>query len=98
VDLSATLTALDMSSMFNHSIADFNNIFPLMPIYVSKFIQKSIITVDEKGTEAASATAVVIVEKSLPSAFRYPACTCLFIEIDKGKYSKNWWHIGTIWN
>jgi serine protease inhibitor len=56
VELSKTLSALGMSQAFS-SQADFSGICP--ELYLSAVIQKAFVEVNEKGTEAAAATAVV---------------------------------------
>ena len=60
-DLVAMLEALGMRLAFDPSTADFTGIAtpPEGPLYVSGVIHQANIDVDEKGVEAAAATAVV---------------------------------------
>ena len=57
VELSKTLSALGMSQAFTRE-ADFSGIDS--ELYLSKVIQKAFVEVNEKGTEAAAATAVLM--------------------------------------
>jgi serpin B len=61
-DLVAPLEALGMRLAFDPSTADFTGIAtpPEGPLYVSGVIHQANIDVDEKGVEAAAATAVVV--------------------------------------
>jgi serpin B len=63
--LGKTLEALGMESAFNvpKGSANFNGIAPKRPddyLYISDVFHKTFVDVDEKGTEAAAATAVVM--------------------------------------
>jgi serpin B len=63
--LRKTLEALGMESAFDvpQGSADFNGIAPRRPndyLYISNVFHKTFVEVDEKGTEAAAATAVVM--------------------------------------
>ena len=63
--LRKTLEALGMESAFNvpKGSANFNGIAPKRPddyLYISDVFHKTFVDVDEKGTEAAAATAVVM--------------------------------------
>lgn len=40
------------------------------PVYISEFVQKSVIKVDEAGTTAASANALTVSFQSIPSSFQ----------------------------
>jgi serpin B len=59
-DLSNTLTNLGMTDAFNSEMADFSGMDGLRDLYISKAIHQAFISVDESGTEAAAASAVVI--------------------------------------
>jgi serpin B len=56
--LNEVLKALGMPLAFEPGSADFSGINPRDPIYISFVIHQANIDVDEKGTEAAAATAV----------------------------------------
>jgi serpin B len=62
-DLADTLAAMGMPLAFNVERADFTGISPIASetgLYIKKVIHQANIDVDEKGTEAAAATAVVM--------------------------------------
>jgi serpin B len=64
VDLNAPLESLGIENAFNPSAANFTgrspNVVPSNNLYISDVFHKAYIKVDEQGTEAAAATAVVI--------------------------------------
>ena len=62
-ELSSSFQALGMKEAFSKS-ADFSAMKKEKDIYISLIIHKTFIKVDEKGTEAAAATAVVMREMS----------------------------------
>jgi serpin B len=57
--LKATLTAMGMKDAFDASAADFAGIGPVKPFFISEVVHQTFVNVDETGTEAAAATAVV---------------------------------------
>ena len=57
--LGNVLARLGMTNMFGRGVADFRGISDV-PLYVSEAIQKAFIEVDETGTEAAAATAIMV--------------------------------------
>jgi serpin B len=60
-NLSQALVDLGMTDAFNPMIADFSAIAgPDQPLFISKVIHKAFVKVDEQGTEAAAATAVIM--------------------------------------
>ncbi len=67
VTLNDILQALGMSVAFSDE-ADFSKMSD-MPLSISRVLQKSYITVDEKGTEAASVTFVGIKYESMPANY-----------------------------
>ncbi len=66
VDLSDVLVTLGMPSAFSPSAADFSGMTTAEQLFIGVVIHQANITVDEKGTEAAAATAVGMRATSAP--------------------------------
>ena len=64
--LNDTLSAMGMSLAFSGD-ADFSGMNGRKDLYISAVIHKAFVDVNEEGTEAAGATAVVMREKAMPS-------------------------------
>ncbi|NXT21926.1 SPB10 protein, partial [Syrrhaptes paradoxus] len=64
-DISDNLISMGMRSAFS-SNADFSGMAEKGDVMISKVLHRSFVAVDEKGTEAAAATAVIIELTSLP--------------------------------
>jgi len=64
-NLSKNLYDMGMEDAFNHAAADFSGIDGERGLYISKVIHKAFVDVNEEGTEAAAATAVIIDTKAL---------------------------------
>jgi serpin B len=64
--LAEQLSALGMPTAFTDG-ADFSGITTVEPLLIADVIHQANITVDEEGTEAAAATAVVLAGTSAPS-------------------------------
>ena len=68
-NLSTYLKNLGMTDAFNRGLADLSGIAPVTPdrnLYVYKAVHKAYVDVNEGGTEAAAATAVVLATTSGP--------------------------------
>jgi serpin B len=65
LDLGSTLKAMGMPLAFSDE-ADFSGMAPDADLQISKALHKAFVEVDEKGTEAAAATAIVIGLTSMP--------------------------------
>ena len=65
-ELATILAALGMPTAFGDA-ADFSGITTAAPLLISDVIHQANIDVDEKGTEAAAATAVVMLEYAMPA-------------------------------
>jgi serpin B len=59
VSLRDRLKELGMSDPFDPDRADLSGVTTSVPIYITDVIHKAFVTIDEKGTEAAAATAVI---------------------------------------
>ena len=55
-----TLSAMGMPTAFDADLADFSGMTAAEQLYISQVIHQAFVKVDEEGTEAAAATAVVI--------------------------------------
>jgi serpin B len=68
-DLTETLKTMGMPLAFDPYLADFSGINDTDQLYIKKVFHKGFVAVDEEGTEAAAAGAVVIVLQSMPQTF-----------------------------
>jgi serpin B len=59
-DLRDTFSALGMADAFDAELADFSGMDGTKLLYIGNVFHKAFVAVDEKGTEAAAATAVVM--------------------------------------
>jgi serpin B len=66
-DLAGTLSALGMPLAFDPQLADFSGIAGEERLHVSAVVHRANISVDEKGTEAAAATAVAMAATAMPA-------------------------------
>jgi serpin B len=66
-DLADLLSGLGMPDAFDPERADFSGMTTDEPLSISKVVHQANISVDEKGTEAAAATAVVMRTTAMPA-------------------------------
>ena len=66
-DLTRTLTQMGMRDAFRFLAADFSGIDGGRSLFLSAVIHKALVRVDEKGTEAAAATAVIGMRGGAPA-------------------------------
>jgi serpin B len=75
MELADTLHAMGMTDAFDPEKADFSGMTTAERFFISKVIHQAFVAVDEEGTEAAAATAVVM---RAGSAMRMPAPPKIF--------------------
>jgi serpin B len=64
-DLKERLSALGMADAFNPEIADFSGMTGHRDLFISRVLHQAFVAVDEEGTEAAAATAVIVAPTSI---------------------------------
>jgi serpin B len=68
--LTEPLKSLGMTDAFNASAADFSGMEPNRELFISDVVHQAFIAIDEKGTEAAAATAVVMSGSAAPTSVK----------------------------
>jgi serpin B len=73
--LNQVLSDLGMPSAFDLDLADFSGMTGIRDLYIAAVVHKAFVEVEEKGTEAAAATAVVMAARGVmhaprPTVFR----------------------------
>ncbi|KAJ8270038.1 hypothetical protein GJAV_G00109680 [Gymnothorax javanicus] len=87
--LKELLTEMGVVAAFSDS-ADLSGITEEVGLKVSKVSHKAVLSVDEKGTEAAAATVLEIIPMSLPPSFHLNRPFLLFIVEDFTEASSSW--------
>ncbi|MCX7975620.1 MAG: hypothetical protein N2646_00975, partial [Bellilinea sp.] len=64
--LSQTLAEMGMPAAFDRSLADFSGMTGRKDLFISDVVHKAFVDVNEEGTEAAAATAVIMELKAMP--------------------------------
>uniref|UniRef100_A0A8C9AJM4 Serpin family B member 12 n=1 Tax=Prolemur simus TaxID=1328070 RepID=A0A8C9AJM4_PROSS len=73
-DLNSILQDMGITDIFDETRADLTGISPTPNLYLSKIVHKTFVEVDENGSEAAAASGVVSMEKSMPSCVEFNVC------------------------
>jgi serpin B len=92
-----TLSALGMTDAFNPSLADFSGISS-EPLFISDVVHKAFVQVDEKGTEAAAATGIIMRTTSMPMKPKVFRADHPFLFLIRAKESGTILFIGKVCN
>ncbi|KAM6953367.1 leukocyte elastase inhibitor-like [Aplochiton taeniatus] len=65
-DLKEVLTRMGMVDAFDNARCDFSGMSPVKDLFLSKVVHKAFVEVNEEGTEAAAATAAIMMCCSMP--------------------------------
>ncbi len=65
-NLSQTLAEMGMPAAFDRALADFSGMTGRKDLFISDVVHKAYVDVNEEGTEAAAATAVIMELKAMP--------------------------------
>nr|XP_033790797.1 serpin B6-like [Geotrypetes seraphini] len=72
-DLKSVLSSMGMPDAFDCGKADFSGMSPNNDLFLTKVIHKAFVEVNEEGTEAAAATAAVMMLRCMPVLPRFEA-------------------------
>ncbi len=72
LDLGETLRAMGMTDAFDPEKADFTGITAEKPLFIGAVLHKAFVALDEKGTEAAAATVVMMEKGEAPGGDATP--------------------------
>ena len=87
-----------MPDAFSLPPADFSGITGVKDLYISNVIHKAFVAVDEEGTEAAAATAVVMKLTSVPAPPKVFRADHPFIFIIRDNHSESILFMGRVMN
>ncbi|XP_075968677.1 leukocyte elastase inhibitor-like isoform X1 [Anarhichas minor] len=68
-DMKNVLASMGMLDAFDVSVCDFSGMSPGNDLVLSKVVHKAFVEVNEEGTEAAAATAAVMMMRCMPQSF-----------------------------
>jgi len=71
ISLTDTLQQMGMKDAFQGGLADFSGMDGSQLLYITDVVHKAFVAVDEEGTEAAAATAVIMGETSIPETVEF---------------------------
>jgi len=96
--LSNTLRNMGMPAAFSPEEADFSGIDGTQRLFIRDVLHKGFVSVDESGTEAAAATAVVIEEESVPPTPIEMTIDSPFIFLIRDVETGTILFVGRVWN
>ena len=97
-DLNEVLGNMGMPAAFDLDLADFSGLTGKKDLYIGKVLHKAFVAVDEKGTEAAAATAVIMMPTSVLASLVVVEVNHPFIFIIHDKVNGQILFIGRVLN
>jgi len=97
-DLGKTLSELGMSNAFDPSLADFSGLTGGHDLFIGKVLHQALVKVDEKGTEAAAATSVMMAPTSIMQSNKILMIDRPFIFLIRDTTSKQVLFMGRVLN